>query len=82
MKLLIAISGILICIGTASASSLAASSLAASPLAAGSLAAASRDAVVATDLSSRKITGQQVRKKVAATTKRMAARPILRGIAR
>jgi hypothetical protein len=72
MKLLIAISGILICIGTASASSLAASPL----------AAASRDAVVATDLSSRKLTGGQVRKKVAASAKRMAARPILRGIAR
>jgi hypothetical protein len=67
MKLLIAISGILICIGTASASS--------------SLAAASRDAVVATDLSSRKITGEQARKKVAAVAKR-TARPNLRRIAR
>jgi hypothetical protein len=65
MKLLIAISGILICIGTASATP---------------LAAASSDAVVSTDLSSRKLTGDQIRKLKPA--KRLVARPVMRRIAR
>jgi hypothetical protein len=67
MKLLIAITGMLICVGTASASS---------------LAAASSNAVISTDLSSRKLTAEQVRKKVAAGAKRVGARPIVRRIAR
>jgi hypothetical protein len=65
MKLIIAITGILICVGTASASP---------------LAAASSDAVVATDLSSRKLTEGQLRSLKPA--KRIVARPALRRIAR
>ena len=65
MKLLIAITGMLICIGTASATP---------------LAAASSDAAVSTDLSSRKLTGEQIRRLKPA--KRLVARPVLRRIKR
>jgi hypothetical protein len=76
MKLLIAVTGILICVGAASASSLATSSLAPGPLAATPLAAAPRDAVISTDLSSRKLTGGQLRSLKPA--KRLVARPMRR----